>query len=159
MGVIASVASRRGRRLRVMKAPSSIFVAMLGVMAACAGARSPSTPAPGAAAEGTVASADGTPVFYRSLGAGEPAVVLVHGWGFSSELWSDAIGPLAQARRVVTVDLPGHGRSGGARAAWTVAAYVDDLRAVIDHLGVGRAILDGHSMSGPIVVEAAVRMP
>ena len=104
-------------------------------------------------------SADGLPIFYRSTGSGEPTVVLVHCWGCSSDEWAGAIPALATNHRVIALDLAGHGRSGKTRKAWSVPAFVGDLRAVMDKLGVTKAILVGHSMSGPIVVEAAVEMP
>jgi pimeloyl-ACP methyl ester carboxylesterase len=119
----------------------------------------PPASAPAPAPEGTVASRDGVPIYYRTAGTGEPAVVLVHCWGCSSDEWSDAIGPLAAHHRVIALDLAGHGRSGKNRSAWTVPAFAGDVRAVIDQLGVRQAILVGHSMSGPIAIETAAEIP
>jgi len=144
--------------MRILRSTS---FAWLWFLAACGGsASSPSAPhgAP-APSEGTVASADGVPIYYKTVGTGEPAVVLVHCWGCSTDEWADAIGPLSASRRVVALDLAGHGKSGKARTAWTVPAFVGDVRAVIDHLGISRAIIVGHSMAGPIAIEAAVEMP
>jgi len=112
-----------------------------------------------APAEGTVPSADGVPLYFRTAGHGEPAVVLVHCWGCSSDEWNGVLPSLAADHRVVALDLAGHGRSGKGRQEWTVPAFAADIRAVMDHLGVGKAILVGHSMAGTIVVEAAVEMP
>jgi len=109
--------------------------------------------------EGTVPSADGVPLYFRTAGHGEPAVVLVHCWGCSSDEWNGVLPSLAADHRVVALDLAGHGRSGKGRQEWTVPAFAADIRAVMDHLGVGKAILVGHSMAGTIVVEAAVEMP
>ena len=137
----------------------SRILALLGSLAACGGAPSAPPAQPAVAPEGTVASADGVPIYYRSAGAGEPTVVLVHCWGCSSDEWTDAMTALAPTHRVVALDLAGHGRSGKGRAAWTVPAFAGDVRAVMDHLGVTRAIVVGHSMAGPIAIEAAVEMP
>jgi len=141
----------------------SAFLALLGFTVACGGAPAGAPPASAprgpASTEGTVASADQVPIFYRTAGTGEPAVVLLHCWGCSSDEWADSIPPLAANHRVIALDLAGHGRSGKARAAWTVPAFAADVRAVLASLGVDRAILVGHSMSGPIAVEAAVEMP
>lgn len=134
----------------------SLFVAL--ILVACGGAppaTSPAAPGP----EGTVASADGVPIFYRSAGSAEPAVVFVHCWGCSSDEWSDSMAALASTHRVVALDLAGHGRSGKGRAAWTVPAFAADVRAVIEHLGIQRAIVVGHSMSGPIAIQVAVDVP
>jgi pimeloyl-ACP methyl ester carboxylesterase len=137
----------------------SAFLALLGFTAGCGGAPAGAPRGPAPAAEGTVASADQVPIFYRTAGAGEPAVVLIHCWGCSSDEWADSIAPLAANHRVIALDLAGHGRSGKGRAAWTVPAFVADIRAVLGSLGVDKAILVGHSMSGPIAIEAAVEMP
>lgn len=132
----------------------------LAALAACGGAKAtPPSSSSGAASEGTFASHDGAPVFYRVAGQGEPAVVLVHCWGCSSDEWRDAMPALAASHRVVAIDLPGHGRSGKQRADWTVPAYANDLRATLDHFHLERAILVGHSMSGAIIVQAAVDEP
>ena len=56
---------------------------------------------------------------------------------------------------VVTLDLAGHGESGGQRRDWTIRAFGEDVRAVVEHLGLRRVILIGHSMGGDVVLEAA----
>jgi pimeloyl-ACP methyl ester carboxylesterase len=86
-------------------------------------------------------------------------VVLAHCWGCSSEEWAAAIPPLAAHHRVIAIDLAGHGRSGKNRKEWSVQAFAGDIRAVLAQAGVDKAIIVGHSMSGPIAVEAAVEMP
>jgi pimeloyl-ACP methyl ester carboxylesterase len=144
-----------------MRLLRSSVLALLAFVAACGG-DGPPVAAPSAVAaapEGTVASADGVPIYYRSAGRGEPAVVLVHGWCFSSDEWADAMGVLAATHRVIALDLAGHGRSGKGRKDWTVPSFVGDIRAVVNHLGIGKAIVVGHSMSGAIAVEAAVELP
>jgi pimeloyl-ACP methyl ester carboxylesterase len=137
-------------------------VMTLGLLVACGGAPPvAATPPVASAAEttGTATSADGLPLYYRTAGSGEPTVVLVHCWGCSSDEWADAIPPLAANHRVIALDLAGHGRSGKTRKDWSVPAFAGDVRAVMDQLAVHKAILVGHSMSGPIAVEAAVEMP
>ena len=104
-------------------------------------------------------SVDGNAIFYRSDGSGEPAVVLVHFWGGNADEWAGVMPTLATKRRVVAIDLPGQGRSGKNRADWSVDAYVEDLRAVLDGLGITKAAIVGHSMSGTIAVAAAAKMP
>jgi pimeloyl-ACP methyl ester carboxylesterase len=60
---------------------------------------------------------------------------------------------------VVTLDLAGHGESGSRRRDWTMAAFGEDVRAVVEHLGLRPVILIGHSMGGDVVLEAARLMP
>ena len=57
------------------------------------------------------------------------------------------------------MDLPGHGLSGVDRAEWSVAGLGNDIVTVVDHLGVGDIILIGHSMGGPVSLEAVRLMP
>jgi len=104
-------------------------------------------------------SADGVPLRYFVSGTGEPAVVLVHGWAMDHRLWDGQVPALAAAHRVITLDLAGHGASGSTRSAWTIPAFGEDVKAVVEAAGASRLVLVGHSMSGPVVLEAARRMP
>jgi len=107
------------------------------------------------AAAGTVTSADGVRIHYETTGRGRPAVVLVHCWTCDSSFWRDQVGRLAKRRQVVTLDLAGHGRSGRARKDYTMEAFGEDVKAVADALKLDRMILVGHSMGGPVILEAA----
>src|SRR6185369_7504502 len=113
-----------------------------------------------AAAEGATArSADGVAIRYHVEGTGEPTVVLVHGWAMDRHVWDGQAPALAKRHRVVTLDLAGHGESGGSRPAWTKAAFGEDVKAVVEAVGLTQLVLVGHSMGGPVVLEAARRMP
>ena len=68
------------------------------------------------------------------------------------------MGPLAARYRTVAVDLAGHSESGSGRRAWTMAAFGEDVVAVVEHLGAGPVVLVGHSMGGDVIVEAALRL-
>jgi pimeloyl-ACP methyl ester carboxylesterase len=107
----------------------------------------------------SVPSADGVPIRYEVRGKGSPAIVLVHCWSCDRHLWDHAAARLARDHRVVTLDLAGHGESGRARKAWTIEAFGEDVRAVVEALGLDRVILVGHSMGGPVILEAARRLP
>ena len=109
--------------------------------------------------EGRVPSKDGVAIHYAVQGKGEPALVLIHGFGIDSTYWDAVAGPLSAGRRVVVLDLAGHGRSGSDREAWTVPAFGADVVAVADHLKLGRVILAGHSMGGQVMLEAARLLP
>jgi pimeloyl-ACP methyl ester carboxylesterase len=112
-----------------------------------------------AAASGPLArSADGVSIRYEVAGKGEPTVVLVHGWAFDRHLWDGQVPGLSARRRVVTLDLGGHGESGKDRARWTMPAFGEDVKAVVDAVGAKQVILVGHSMGGPVVLEAARRL-
>jgi pimeloyl-ACP methyl ester carboxylesterase len=104
-------------------------------------------------------SADRIPIAYRAEGAGEPAVVLVHCWCGNQGFWNGAVAALKDRHRVVTLDLAGHGASGRGRARHTVEAFAQDVKAVVETLGLTKVILVGHSMGGPVTLEAARLMP
>ena len=112
-----------------------------------------------AASEATVRSKDGVSIHYDSTGTGEPALVLVHCWSCDRHLWDAVVPRLARDRRVVTLDLAGHGASGRDRKDWTMPAFGEDVRAVVDALGLRKVILVGHSMGGPVILEAARLLP
>jgi len=84
---------------------------------------------------------------YSDLGYGEP-VVLLHGYMESLEIWDGFADDLAKDYRVICVDLPGHGRSGVYAAVDTMAIMADAVKHVLDFLGIGRAVIIGHSMGG-----------
>ena len=109
--------------------------------------------------ERAVRSADGVTIRYESFGEGEPALVLVHCWSCDRHLWDAVVPRLAKDRRVVTLDLAGHGESGSDRKEWTMPAFGEDVRAVVEALHLRKVILAGHSMGGPVILEAARLMP
>lgn len=106
----------------------------------------------------TTTSSDGVLIRYEAVGDGEPAVVLVHGWSCDRSYWTAQVPALAQDHEVVTVDLAGHGESGADREEWTMANFGEDVAAVVRALDLERVVLVGHSMGGPVAVEAARRL-
>ena len=104
-------------------------------------------------------SADGVEIHYEVLGEKEPALVFIHGWCCDRGYWQQQVSHFASQYTVVTVDLAGHGASGTNRKAWTMPAFGQDVTAVIEQLGLTQCILIGHSMGGPVIVEAARQMP
>ncbi|HEX2252122.1 MAG TPA: alpha/beta hydrolase [Thermoanaerobaculia bacterium] len=109
--------------------------------------------------EGTTPSADGVPIHYLTAGEGEPALVLVHCWSCDAGYWRHQLPSLAADRRVVAVDLGGHGESGRGRTAWTMEAFGRDVAAVAEALELDDVILVGHSMGGYVMLEAARALP
>lgn len=112
-----------------------------------------------AAATGSAPSADGVPIAFESHGHGSPALVLVHGWACDRGNWSAQAGPLSAGRRVVTLDLAGHGESGAARRDWTIGSFGEDVAAVVNALALESVVLIGHSMGGDVILQAARRLP
>ena len=107
------------------------------------------------ARRGVTPSADGVPISYTVGGDGPVALVFVHGWCGEQRHWARQVGPFSADFTVVTLDLAGHGASGGGRGDWTIEAFAADVSAVVRHLGLRRIVLLGHSQGGSVVVEAA----
>ena len=114
------------------------------------------TDAIGAPCEQGVTDVDGTAVAYRAWGEpGTAGLVLAHG-GAAHARWWDHIAPLlATGRRVVALDLSGHGDS-GRREAYTLDLWADEVLAVAAAAGVtGPPTVIGHSMGGFVALRAA----
>lgn len=111
------------------------------------------------AREGTARSADGTPIHYLVDGSGEPTLVLIHGWSCDASYWDNQVPVFAATHRVVRVDLAGHGASGQQRARYTIQAFGEDVRSVVEQEKLGQVILVGHSMGGDVMLEAARLLP
>jgi pimeloyl-ACP methyl ester carboxylesterase len=104
-------------------------------------------------------SSDGTRIAYRATGAGDTALVFIHGWTCDQGYWDAQVPAFAGDHRVVTLDLAGHGASDTTRKTWSIAAFGEDVAAVVRALPDKRVILIGHSMGGPVALEAARRVP
>ena len=112
-----------------------------------------------ASPESTARSADGTPIHYFADGAGEPALVFIHGWSCDATYWDNQVPAFAAQHRVVRVDLAGHGASGLQRTRYTLPAFGEDVKAVVEQEKLGKVILIGHSMGGDVMLEAARLLP
>lgn len=92
---------------------------------------------------------------FTAEGAGEP-ILLVHGWGGDGRSWDPV---RFTGRRVVTVDLRGHGRSPVPADGYRPCDYAADLAALVDAFDCGPVVAVGHSMGGQIVVRLALDRP
>jgi non-heme chloroperoxidase len=96
----------------------------------------------------TIIVEDGTSIYYKDWGAGQP-IVFSHGWPLSSDAWAGQMLFFAQhGYRVIAHDRRGHGRSTQTVAQNDMDTYADDLAAVMDHLDLKDAVLVGHSTGG-----------
>ncbi len=106
-----------------------------------------------------IPSFDGVPLAYQVHGNGNPVLVFVHGWCCNRTYWDAQVTHFSQQYTVVTVDLAGHGESGLDRENWTMTAFGRDVVAIVEKLDLNDVILVGHSMGGPVIVEAARIIP
>jgi pimeloyl-ACP methyl ester carboxylesterase len=102
---------------------------------------------------------DGLDLVCEIRGQGNTALVFLHGWCGDREYWKHQVDVFAPDYRVVTLDQAGHGESGKNRKEWSVSGLAADVEAVVKALGLKRVILVGHSMGGPVALQAAQRMP
>jgi pimeloyl-ACP methyl ester carboxylesterase len=112
----------------------------------------------GEPAEGTPRIAigpDGVHVQYHVYGSAEPALVFIHGWSCDSNYWRDQVPAFRQKYTVVTVDLAGHGGTDANRSDWSMANYGRDVATAVATVPNRQLILVGHSMGGPVAIEAA----
>ncbi len=108
---------------------------------------------------GGCVTSSGEEIYYEVAGDGDDVVVLGHGLGGNHAVWFQQVPVLAQRYRVVTWDQRGFGMSSNRAGASGPPAAVDDLHALLDHLGVDRAHLVGQSMGGWAVLGFALRSP
>ncbi len=105
--------------------------------------------------EGTVPAEDDVTIAYDVRGRGKVALVFVHCWSCDRAFWREQVDEFADDYRVVTIDLPGHGESGRDRTDWTITGLGADVAKVVKQLRLHRVVLVGHSMGGPVSLEAA----
>lgn len=98
-------------------------------------------------------------VAYESHGQADLAIVLVHGWGVDRSMWSAQLEGLKIDRRTIAVDLIGHGESDKPMVDYTVKLLARSVAAVMDHAGLSRAILVGHSAGVPVIREFQLLYP
>lgn len=105
-------------------------------------------------------TANGVRLFYQQAGSG-PDVVLVHAVTSNQAVWafSGLVDALAADFRVTTYDLRGHGASDRPPTGYTSADMAEDFRALHAALGLGPAVLVGHSFGGVTALHAAVVAP
>ena len=106
-----------------------------------------------------ITTSDSVRIAYHQVGAGDPAIVFIHGaysnrqgFGFQEEYFSPN-------HRCVAVDLRGHGESDKPDDVYTMDRHGDDVTELIGHLGLDKPVLVGQSMAGQVIIAAAARHP
>jgi pimeloyl-ACP methyl ester carboxylesterase len=95
-----------------------------------------------------------TTIRYKVEGSGTP-IVLLHGYLESLDIWDKFPGELMKRFRVISIDLPGHGKSGIVTDVHTMEIMAEAVNAVLDELGIEKCILIGHSMGGYVTMAFA----
>jgi len=97
-------------------------------------------------------------IHYQRIGQG-PDVVMIHGIASNLALWLNIQRALAEEFRVTTYDLRGHGYSDMPPSGYNSADMAADLNALLDHLGIERTHLVGHSFGGLVALHYTVLYP
>jgi pimeloyl-ACP methyl ester carboxylesterase len=144
--------------------PVAALIGTAALLVACS-KQEPPPPAPPAASTGKAGPAehapriaitpDGVHVQYRIYGSGEPALVFIHGWSCDSNYWRSQVPEFKKKYTVITVDLAGHGGTDSNRSDWSIANFGQDVATAVAAVPNQKLILVGHSMGGPVAIEAA----
>ena len=98
-------------------------------------------------------------MYYEIHGSGEP-VVLLHGAFMAiSGDWNDWINELAKTRKVIAVEMQGHGRTADIKRDLTFENLADDVAGLLDHLKIPQADIVGYSLGGGTATQFAIRHP
>jgi non-heme chloroperoxidase len=97
---------------------------------------------------GTITTGDGTHIFYKDWGSGQP-VVFSHGWPLNADAWDDqAMLVASNGFRAIAHDRRGHGRSAQPWDGNNLDTYADDLDQLLEQLDLHEVVLVGHSTGG-----------
>jgi pimeloyl-ACP methyl ester carboxylesterase len=99
-----------------------------------------------------------TNIFYSISGNGK-ALVLLHGFLESKEMWLDFEKELSRYFQVIIIDLPGHGQSDPLKQPLTMELMAGAVDAVLQHLKIKTCVMIGHSMGGYVTLEYGKQYP
>ena len=107
------------------------------------------------------APVNGLKMYYEIRGQGEP-VVLLHGafMAISNNFhWAEWIGELSKTRKVIAIEMQGHGRTADTGRDFTYDNLADDVAALLDYLKIPSADILGYSLGGGVALNCAIRHP
>ena len=104
------------------------------------------------------ADVDGLALWYDERGSGEP-LILLHGGMGGSEMFGASLDRLAAGRRLIAVELPGHGHTAVPDRPLRYEDMADQIARLINHLGLEQADLMGVSLGGGVALRTAIQHP
>jgi sigma-B regulation protein RsbQ len=108
----------------------------------------------------SAATVDGLHIHSTTTGNGAKTVILVHGYTCDESTWTEQVPALAKEYRVVTLDLPGHGKSDSPKdGKFSMDLFARAIEAVREEVKANKVILVGHSMGTPVVLRYAHLYP
>src|SRR6266849_5566245 len=101
----------------------------------------------------------GLKMYYEVHGSGDP-VVLLHGAFMAiSGDWNDWIGELSKTRKVIAIEMQGHGRTADIKRDLSYENLADDVAGLLDYLKIPNADIIGYSLGGGVAMQCAIRHP
>lgn len=100
----------------------------------------------------------GAPIFYQITGQGPP-LVLIHGFLERSTIWFRLVPELMKRRTIISIDLPGHGKSGSLGEIHSMELMAEVVNSLLVNLNIDRAGIVGHSMGGYVLLAMAELYP
>jgi pimeloyl-ACP methyl ester carboxylesterase len=107
----------------------------------------------------TCRASDGVKIVYSASGAGQTALLFIHGGLADRSFFDGQLKAFAGRFRVIALDLAGHGESGANRTKWGLPEFGGDVKAIADAEKPRRIILFGNSLGGPAAIEGALLLP
>jgi len=101
------------------------------------------------------ADVNGISLYYEEHASGRPLILLHGGYG-TGEMFAPILPLLAGGRRVITVDLRGHGRTADMDRPLRFQTMGDDIAALIGHLGLAQADVMGYSLGAATALRTAI---
>lgn len=106
------------------------------------------------------ANVDGLQIHSTTTGRGSKTVILVHGYTCDESTWTEQVPALAKEYRVVTLDLPGHGKSDSPQdGQFSMDLFARAIEAVRAEVKADQVVLVGHSMGTPVILRYAKLYP
>jgi len=96
---------------------------------------------------------------FEILGKNGYPIVLIHGFGLDRSIWEEMVGCYMGNAQVILPDLRGHGESDAIEGTYTMPLLAADVVGLLDHLGIEKAIVCGHSMGGYVSLAMADQFP
>jgi len=144
-------------RRNLLVSSAAVIAGSLTAAGAAQAATATSSKGKNAMSHNFVTAKDGTQIFYKEWGTGQP-VVFHHGWPLSGDDWDTQMMYFAsKGYRVVAHDRRGHGRSSPSATGNDMDTYASDVDALAVHLGLKNAIHVGHSTGGGEVIRYVAR--
>lgn len=105
------------------------------------------------------APVNGLKIYYEVHGNGAPVVLLHGGFGTLTRNMPEWIGELSKTRKVIALEMQGHGRTADIERDFSYENLADDVSGLLDHLKIPTADIIGYSMGGGVALQCAIRHP